>query len=134
MQDVQAAQRMIDDADIDVFKFGITADGDRKSLLSIQNIVRRVRPGYTYIEIGSDAGGSLYTHLLDPKCDLVISVDLRPGAQPDERGVSFDYGGNNTTANMIANLEQYLPLGCMLKLDTSKNARFLILELRRRLG
>ena len=89
---------------------------DRRALLMIQNIVRLHVPGYTYLEIGSAMGGSLFPHLADPACRLAYSVDARPAAQPDERGRSFDYR-HATKAVMLANLEQHLPLAAMLKLQ-----------------
>ena len=94
-----------------------TGGGDRKSLLTIQNIVRNVIPHYVYFEIGSHLGGTLVPHLMDPLCRHVISVDKRPPTQMDERGVMFDYN-QNSTKKMLATLESQVPAATLLKLAT----------------
>jgi len=38
-------------------------------------------------------GGSLTPLLLEPACDIVVSVDERGRQQPDERGEKYDYAG-----------------------------------------
>jgi hypothetical protein len=83
-------------------------DGDRKSWLAVQRAVRRLTPGYTYLEIGSHLGGSIQQHLLDPKCLSIISVDKRPLEQPDDRGQTFQYEGNSTE-RMLSNLRSVAP-------------------------
>jgi hypothetical protein len=76
-------------------------EGDRSTLLRLQNIARR-KP-YVYLELGSHVGGTLVPHLLDPMCKIIYSVDKRPADQPDERGIRFAYP-ENTTARMVSTL------------------------------
>jgi len=94
-----------------------TANGDRKSLLSIQNVVRNVVPHYVYLEIGSHLGGTLVPHLADPLCRHVLSVDKRPASMLDERGVMFDYKGNSTQC-MLDILNDHVPEAALRKLNT----------------
>ncbi len=77
---------------------------DQRSLLALHQVVRH--PGYSYLEIGSEHGGSLQTHLADPWCSTVFSIDLRVGNVPDVRGSVFSYHGV-TTARMIDGLSQH---------------------------
>lgn len=90
---------------------------DRTSFLRIQRLVRAVQPGYCYLEIGSDIGGSLLPHLLDPNCSLAVSIDPRPEAQPDERGIDFHYPGNST-ARMVDELARHVGPHELGKLST----------------
>ncbi len=84
-------------------------DGDRRSWLALQRLVRRWSGSYAYLEIGSYRGGSLQPHLLDPRCRRIISIDNRPlGAPPDDRGQRFRYE-DNSTAGMLANLRAVDP-------------------------
>ena len=69
---------------------------DRRSLLAVQDAVRRRLPSYSYLEIGSHLGGSLQPFLHDPVCLHVYSIDPRPPTQPDQRGVAFAYPENST--------------------------------------
>ncbi|MFY9821572.1 MAG: class I SAM-dependent methyltransferase [Thermoanaerobaculia bacterium] len=79
-------------------------DGDRRSWLALQRLVRRWNGSYTYLEIGSYLGGSIQPHLLDPRCRKILSIDNRPaGELPDDRGQGFRYA-DNSTARMLANL------------------------------
>jgi len=96
--------------DISVFDQiqGQTTDDDRRSLLSLQQAVRELRPGYSYLEIGSYLGGSLQPHLLDPECARIVSVDKRPLVQPDARGYDWVYQ-NNSTARMLELLKEVSP-------------------------
>ena len=94
-----------------------TGIGDRRSLLSIQNIVRNVVPRYVYFEVGSHIGGTLVPHLVDPLCQHVFSIDKRPVSQLDERGVMFDYKGNSTQ-RMLDTLVSHVPASAFLKLTT----------------
>jgi hypothetical protein len=59
---------------------------------------------YTYCEIGSFLGGSLTPHIKNEKCLNILSIDDRERAQPDERGVLYDYEGI-TSSSMIDNLK-----------------------------
>jgi hypothetical protein len=76
---------------------------DRRSLLAIQRALALRRNPYRYLEIGSHLGGSIQTHLLDPRCAAIVSIDKRPARQPDERGVLYDYP-ENSTERMMRNL------------------------------
>ncbi len=75
---------------------------DRRSLIALQAATRH--PGYTYLEIGSEMGGSLQSHLIDPWCQTIFSIDLRVSTVNDIRGKGFSYH-ENTTARMIAGLK-----------------------------
>lgn len=81
-----------------------TTPGDKRSLLGLQRAVREAnRPeGYVYLEIGSYLGGSLQTHVSDPLCRKVLSIDSRPASLPDIRG-QLSYA-ENTTENMLRGL------------------------------
>jgi hypothetical protein len=81
-----------------------TTDRDRRSLLACQLAVRQMKPGYTYLEIGSHLGGSLQPFLLDEQCARIYSIDKRPPVQPDERGINYEYR-NNSTQRMLENLK-----------------------------
>lgn len=85
-----------------------TSENDRSSLLACQLAVRTLSPSYTYLEIGSHLGGTLQPHLLDEACAQIYSIDKRTAAQPDERGVSFEYP-NNTTNRMLDHLAGVAP-------------------------
>ncbi|GGC52544.1 hypothetical protein GCM10010994_09520 [Chelatococcus reniformis] len=87
-----------------------TSPHDRRSLLLLQNIVASYygERGYKYFEIGSHLGGSILPHLLDERCQGIVSLDARTPMQPDERGVSFRYK-ENTTAAMMGTLAKAAP-------------------------
>lgn len=87
---------------------GQTTDDDRRTLLSLQNAVRTIKPGYSYLEIGSYLGGSIQSHLLDPECSRIVSIDKRPLVQPDARGYDWVYQ-NNSTARMLELLKGVSP-------------------------
>lgn len=109
---------LIEQGNLEIFKIpSQTAEGDKKSLLSLQNIVRRNVRNYTYLEVGSFLGGTLLPHLADPECRLAYSIDKRPASQLDERGRTYDYVQSSTQV-MLATLEQHLPFSAMLKLQT----------------
>jgi Methyltransferase domain len=80
-----------------------TSHNDRRSLLAVQSVVRKMVPDYAYLEIGSYLGGSLQPHILDPQCAKIYSIDKRPIRNPDERGVTYIYR-NNSTQRMVDNL------------------------------
>lgn len=80
-------------------------DNDKRSLLACQLAVREMRPGYSYLEIGSYMGGSIQPHLMDGKCARIISIDKRPESQPDERGARYTYR-NNSTQRMLDGLAE----------------------------
>jgi len=83
-------------------------DGDRRSWLTLQRVVRRLKNSYTYLEIGSHLGGSIQPHLLDPRCQRIYSIDKRPVEPPDDRHQRFRYDGNSTE-RMLSNLRALDP-------------------------
>ena len=91
-------------ADTSIFTI-VTAmsEADKAAFLNVQNVVGGLYPGYCYLEVGSDRGGSIIAPLLDSRCGTLISVDLRPAVQPDERGRAFEFP-ENTTAKMLESL------------------------------
>lgn len=112
------AMGMIETLDIAVFQVDTGSTlSDRTSFLRVQNFARSTLGRYVYLEVGSDIGGSLLPHLIDPACEAVISVDLRPATQPDERAEVFHYP-DNTAARMVALLSDKLPPDAMAKLIT----------------
>ncbi|WP_143748956.1 class I SAM-dependent methyltransferase [Mesorhizobium sophorae] len=112
------AMGMIETLDIAVFQVDTGSTlSDRTSFLRVQNFARSTLGRYVYLEVGSDIGGSLLPHLIDPACEAVISVDLRPATQPDERAEVFHYP-DNTAARMVALLSDKLPSDAMAKLTT----------------
>lgn len=70
--------------------------GDRCAFLASHSAVRQ--PGYTYLEIGSEQGGSFKTHLRDSWGQSVFSIDLSVDTAPDSRGTQRWYDGNSTAA------------------------------------
>jgi hypothetical protein len=92
-----------------------TSEGDRRSLLALQNAARAMP--YRYIEVGSFMGGTLVPHLLDPRCEAICSIDKRPAEQPDGRGRTFDYT-HSSTAAMIMRLSEAIPAANLAKLKT----------------
>ncbi len=85
-----------------------TSEDDKRSLLAVQAAVRDCVGTYGYLEIGSHLGGSIQPHLLDAACTRIISIDKRPSAQPDERGVEFAYA-DNSTLRMLQALQRVSP-------------------------
>jgi hypothetical protein len=83
------------------------SESDRKSFLRIQRAVRNKVGPYDYLEIGSEMGGSLIPHLLDPLCKTAVSIDLRPKSMPDERGTFFYYP-DNSTEKMRQTLKEHI--------------------------
>ncbi len=94
-----------------------TTEGDKISLLRLQNVIRGQVKGYAYLEVGSHLGGALVPHLIDPRCRQVYSIDKRPLQQPDERGRDFYYR-ENSTERMLEGLRKELRPECMSKLIT----------------
>jgi hypothetical protein len=118
------AVSMIEALDTSVFAIQPGHYSDRTSFLRVQRLVRTIQPGYAYLEVGSDLGGSLLPHLLDPACRVAVSVDPRPESQPDERGSDFHYAGNST-ARMLAELGKHAnaeELGKLVTLNTNAAA------------
>jgi Methyltransferase domain len=82
--------------DISLFKVeSQSTENDRRSFLAVQRFIRDCFEQYTYLEVGSHLGGSLYPYLLDDRCASAVSVDPRPVILPDERG-DINYVGNST--------------------------------------
>jgi hypothetical protein len=79
-----------------------TTDDERRSLLAVQRATAARHESYVYLEIGSHLGGSIQTHLLDPRCTRIFSIDPRPRQQPDDREEGFVYTyEDNSTARML---------------------------------
>lgn len=89
-----------------------TSEGDRCTLLQLQNIVRQVP--YSYLELGCYKGGSLVPHLHDPQCFSVVAADSRPGPVWDERGRMFH--DEVTTEQMLEHLRTVIKPADMMKL------------------
>src|SRR5262249_2295273 len=83
----------------------------------VQNVVRSLLGTYTYLEIGSHLGGSLFPHLLDSACTAAISIDPRPPAQADERAEVFRYE-ENSSSRMRTVLSEHLSPLALEKLTT----------------
>jgi hypothetical protein len=105
-------ERQLDALDVGVFAkiHSQTTDEEKRSLLALQRGVRGALGRYVYLEIGSHLGGSIQPHLLDPRCELIYSIDKRPRTQPDERGETFTYDGNSTE-RMLDELGRVAPGG-----------------------
>jgi predicted O-methyltransferase YrrM len=100
-------ERAITDLDLDLFSKidSQSTNNDKQSFLAIQLAVRKLRPGYKYLEIGSYLGGSIQPHLLDDQCAHIYSIDKRPEKQPDARGFDYTYL-NNSTERMLEKLRE----------------------------
>lgn len=86
-----------------------TTESDRASLLALQRAVRGSFGEYVYLEIGSYLGGSLQTHVQDPRCRKIYSIDKRLFDNvPDVRGSFFNYP-DNSTAHMLGLLRPLAP-------------------------
>lgn len=91
-------------------------DDDIRSLLALHAGCRRAYGSFEYLEIGSHLGGSLQLAVVDPACTRIVSIDARPPAQPDARGIVFEYLGN-TTERMLEELRR-VPGAELAKLHT----------------
>lgn len=91
--------------------------GDKTSLLAVRGLVRSQLEHYTYLEIGSERGGSILPFLADRACERAYSVDLRPAELDDERGVTFFYT-ENSTKHMLDELAVHLNADELAKLCT----------------
>jgi hypothetical protein len=105
----------LDVALLDTIDAQLTPD-DRRSLLALHAACRDVYGRFTYLEIGSHLGGSLQSFVCDDACEAIVSLDPRPGSQPDERGIVYRYDGNSTP-RMLSNLSA-LPAADLDKLTT----------------
>jgi hypothetical protein len=92
-------EQQLGNLDVGLFRHVVsqcTAE-DQRSLLALQCAVRKAKPAYTYLEIGSYMGGSLQPYVVDPKCEKIFSIDPRPRNLPDSRGQQA-YADNSTEA------------------------------------
>jgi predicted O-methyltransferase YrrM len=107
MSDFETA---ISDLDLSLFSKidSQSTENDKRSFLALQSAVRKLRPGYKYLEIGSYLGGSIQPHLLDDACARIYSIDKRPEKQPDARGFDYTYL-NNSTERMLEKLRMVAP-------------------------
>lgn len=80
-----------------------TSDQDKISLLRIRELLS-VTESYSFIEIGSYFGGSIYPFAKDPLCEKILSIDKRNQKIPDERGAVYNYAGTSVN-DMIGNLK-----------------------------
>ena len=104
--------------DISVFRVpSQTTVDDRWSLLRLQRLVRQAYRPYSYLEVGSHLGGSIFPHLVDERCSSIVSIDPRPEAQPDQRGRDFFYDGN-TTRRMLDTLSAAAGEAALVKIRT----------------
>ena len=87
---------------------------DRRSLLLLQRCVRR-QGTYVYLEIGSFRGGTLQPHLLDPRCDLIYSIDKRRTVSLDKMRGVCRYA-ENSTRRMLMGLEAAYPESSIQKI------------------
>jgi hypothetical protein len=119
-----SAAAMIEALDTRIFAIQPNHYADRTSFLRVQRMIRALKPGYEYLEVGSDIGASLLPHMLDPNCGGMVSFDPRPERQPDERGVDFPYLGNST-ARMLRELGEHASpaqLARLLTIDADVSA------------
>jgi hypothetical protein len=103
-------EKAITDLDLNLFSKidSQSTENDKRSFLALQLAVRKLRPGYKYLEIGSYLGGSIQPHLLDDSCSRIFSLDKRPVTQPDARGFDYTYL-NNSTERMLEKLRTVAP-------------------------
>lgn len=86
---------------------------DKRSLLAIHAALRDTRRHFSFLEIGSHLGGSMQVFAADPACERIFSIDPRPKAFSDERGIVSRYP-DNSTERMLELLKR-IP-----RVDTSK--------------
>lgn len=87
-----------------------TSRGARRSLLAAQRAIASAYFPYVYLEIGSHLGGSIQPHLLDPRCEKIVSIDPRPTEQPDDRSPGYvAHYEDNSTERMLELLRQVSP-------------------------
>jgi hypothetical protein len=102
-------EQRIESLDTSLFDQVLAAStlGDRTSLLLLQRCVRRFGD-YVYLEIGSYLGGTIQQILVDPRCQLIYSIDKRPPVQADEMRGEGSYA-NNSTKQMMDGLRNAFP-------------------------
>jgi hypothetical protein len=89
---------------------------DKQALLALQAAAAETLGSFAYLEIGSYLGGSLQALAQDPRCERIISIDLREPAAPDARTGTWAYDDNSTT-QMLAGLRE-LPEADVDKITT----------------
>jgi len=89
---------------------------DQKSLLVLHSVIRRILGQFTYLEIGSHLGGSLQAMVADPACTRIISIDPRPLAFSDQRGIVSKYPENSS--QRMLDLLSVLPGADISKIQT----------------
>lgn len=102
--------------DIGVFTLNknITAR-DKRAFLAVQTFLHDHRKSYSYLELGSQRGGTLLPHLADPACTRAASVD------PDRVTAAPAGEAENdalTAAALIDSLAAHLPFESLAKLRT----------------
>jgi hypothetical protein len=100
-------EQKIDELDTGLFNsiLSQTTSNDQKSLLLLQKLIRKRHPFYIYLEIGSYLGGSLQPHLLDPRCEKIVSIDIHFPFLKDPYDSKEFYPGNSVET-MFKNLEK----------------------------
>ena len=118
MRHVLAAQIAALDAELFSHIKNTTTDEDRKALLAIHNALACRNGSFSYLEIGSERGGSLQALIADPRCTRIVSIDPRthwtPDDRPDQPQVEY---AENTTDRMLM-LLQGVPGADLSKLKT----------------
>lgn len=109
---------LIAELDTSIFAIQPGHYSDRTSFLRIQRQVRGKLPGYAYLEVGPNMGGSLLPHCSTwPAASM---VDSRSESQPDEGGSDFHYTGNSAV-RILAEPAKHVSaeeLGKLVSMDT----------------
>ena len=85
-------------------------------MLALHAAARRSYGSFDYLEIGSHIGGSMQALVADPACHSILSIDPRPKAFADERGIVSKYP-QNSTARMLEHLAK-VPGADLKKIST----------------
>jgi hypothetical protein len=110
--------KKIEEIDISLFSHieSQSTINDKKSILSLHAATRNIFKNFNYIEIGSHLGGSLQSFVCDSRCTSITSIDPRPLAFNDQRGITSKYP-KNSTHHMLDLLKQ-IPGSDVSKLET----------------
>lgn len=73
-----------------------STNNDKHALLALHQAARDIWGQFRYLEIGSHLGGSLQVLVVDDACSHIGSIDPRPVAFADERGIVSRYPSNST--------------------------------------
>jgi hypothetical protein len=91
------------DAELFAHITNTTTDEDRKALLAIHHALASRDQSFSYLEIGSERGGSLQALIADPRCTSIVSIDPRTHWTPDDRpGQPQVEYADNTTERMLS--------------------------------